>query len=112
MKKQVNFLIHFSDFKMCTGFLDFKYSVTPSLAIVFFEMYTQHIPYEDYAIQDLLDAVCIQGARPQIPDECPREFAKLLNECWASDPEQRPTIDSILARLKSSCFDLLINLGC
>ncbi len=31
----------------------------------------------------------IKGLRPTIPDHCPKRYAKLISECWASDPNDR-----------------------
>jgi hypothetical protein len=41
-----------------------------------------------------------RGERLAIPPTCPPDYAKLINECWASDPVARPPFSSILVTLE------------
>ncbi|XP_072031853.1 uncharacterized protein [Amphiura filiformis] len=40
--------------------------------------------------------VCIKKERPQIPDDCPEEIARLLRQCWLEDRRARPEIGVIV----------------
>ena len=44
-------------------------------------------------------AAAQQGLRPEIPDSCPSEYAELMQQCWASDPNDRPGFGHILKTL-------------
>ena len=37
--------------------------------------------------------------REAIPDDCPESFKKLMLECWAKEPSERPTAQGVLAKL-------------
>jgi len=39
--------------------------------------------------------------RNTIPRSCPSKFADLINECWAPEPEDRPSATEILEKLKN-----------
>lgn len=60
-----------------------------------------------------------RGERLAIPTHCPPDYAKLINECWDSDPSSRPPFTSILVTLermrgeyfaKKVCFLLFFSL--
>lgn len=39
--------------------------------------------------------------RPPIPEQCDPEWKKLMERCWSSDPELRPSFTEITKRLRS-----------
>ena len=47
----------------------------------------------------LLVAVAKKNLRPSFPDNCPEPLAKLVKECWSSNPNDRPPCYMILERL-------------
>jgi hypothetical protein len=55
-------------------------------------------PHITYEYQIILQAAK-QGLRPTIPP-CPEAMARLIAECWAQDPNQRPTADILLQRIQ------------
>ncbi|KAJ3283327.1 hypothetical protein HK104_010444, partial [Borealophlyctis nickersoniae] len=42
------------------------------------------------------------GKRPSLPSDIPDDLSKLVEECWAHNPKQRPPFSSIVARLDGS----------
>jgi serine/threonine protein kinase len=63
--------------------------------IVLFELLTGEIPY-DKKSQPEIYGMLERGERPEIPSELMEEpIADLIGQCWASDPEHRPTFDQI-----------------
>lgn len=42
-------------------------------------------------------AVC---CRPVVPDSMPQQYATLMEHCWATAPEQRPTAEQLLEALE------------
>lgn len=52
-----------------------------------------------------MDAVKIsqlvaQGARPRVPEGCPREYAALIKSCWQTEADERPTFAEVAAQLQ------------
>jgi serine/threonine protein kinase len=45
-------------------------------------------------------------ARPDIPDFVRPEVGKLIRDCWASDPDDRPSFHEILEQLERMNFKL------
>ncbi|XP_072024514.1 mitogen-activated protein kinase kinase kinase 7-like [Amphiura filiformis] len=39
------------------------------------------------------------GAKPSIPEGCPKDLSDIMQQCWKSNPKQRSTIESIVAEL-------------
>jgi serine/threonine protein kinase len=56
-------------------------------------------PYEGLPTATVFYRVAIEGARPEVPDGMPAEYAGLMTACWASDPAARPTFRQVYARL-------------
>ena len=48
---------------------------------------------------DILERVCNATDPPFRPDisgyDCPPDLAELMNRCWDSNPDERPTFESI-----------------
>ena len=47
----------------------------------------------------LLISDILKGERPQITDNTPELYAKLMKMCWDHDPENRPTAEEIMSCL-------------
>ncbi|XP_072024592.1 mitogen-activated protein kinase kinase kinase 7-like [Amphiura filiformis] len=45
------------------------------------------------------------GAKPSIPEGCPEDLSDIMQQCWNSDPKQRPTSASI-AKALGACWTL------
>ncbi|KAJ7613100.1 kinase-like domain-containing protein [Roridomyces roridus] len=65
-----------------------------------YELYTGDIPLFSVPYADLVDLVVRRGARPQRPHPddgrvIPDELWELTEQCWASDPQQRPAVTRI-----------------
>jgi hypothetical protein len=41
----------------------------------------------------------VEGKTLEIPSLCPKEISKLIQSCWAFEPEQRPNFQYICAQL-------------
>jgi len=76
-----------------------------SFGIILWELIARSAPYGEYdiaksAFMAQFEDEIIRGLRPTIPNHCPPNFSKLIQECWQDDPDCRPNFGTILASLK------------
>ncbi|PWA43093.1 serine-threonine/tyrosine-protein kinase catalytic domain-containing protein [Artemisia annua] len=71
-----------------------------SFAIVMWELLTALTPFDDMTPEQAAFAVCQKNARPPLPASCPRAFCELINRCWSTKPDKRPTFDEIVKVLE------------
>jgi hypothetical protein len=45
------------------------------------------------------------GHKPEVPDDMPRDYRRLMEDCWAADPAVRPSFRTVLERLESMLAD-------
>lgn len=69
-----------------------------SLSIVFWELATSSIPYDE------LDEATIShgvkgGERLKIPDDVPSDFATIISSAWSQEPSKRPTSQELLDQI-------------
>jgi hypothetical protein len=43
----------------------------------------------------------LEGKRPPIPSECPRAYAKVMQQCWHARAEKRPPVSDVVAFLSN-----------
>jgi len=72
-----------------------------SFGILLWEMYTREKPWHDMFEneEELISAVCDEEERPKIPGDWPQNLRELIEACWHSDPEKRPTFQSMLEKM-------------
>lgn len=51
----------------------------------------------------------VNGLRPTIPSTTPENFSELIQQCWSSEPADRPDCESVLKRLVEMQNDYLSN---
>lgn len=69
--------------------------------ILMWQMLTRKLPFAGRNFMGVsLDI--LEGRRPQIPQDCPNAYKKMMKRCWHADPEKRPTMEDVLAFLDSS----------
>ena len=73
-----------------------------ALGIVIYEIYSGRPPYEGERYSDVVKQVCNPkiNKRPPVPLHCPSKVAKLMNECFARDPLERPSAEYVDMTLK------------
>ncbi|KAG6516173.1 hypothetical protein ZIOFF_026622 [Zingiber officinale] len=72
-----------------------------SFGIVMWEILTGKEPYEDMHYGEVIGGLLHNTLRPIVPGSCDKDWRILMEQCWAVDPEQRPTFTQIASHLKS-----------
>jgi len=89
--------IHTSDGEMLK--YPFKADVY-SFAMVCSEILTGVLPFPTISGQSVVKKV-LNGERPRLPDHCPNELRLLIEECWGSEPNRRPSFAKIICELEN-----------
>ncbi|GMH23271.1 hypothetical protein Nepgr_025114 [Nepenthes gracilis] len=72
-----------------------------SFGIVMWELLTGDEPYADMHCASIIGGIINNTLRPQIPIWCDPEWKTLMENCWASDPAERPSFSEISQRLRN-----------
>ena len=70
-----------------------------SFGMIMWEFTTGKKPFHDREHNHLLISDILNGERPQITDDTPEFYAKLMKRCWDHNPENRPTAGEIMVCL-------------
>ncbi|KAJ8790616.1 hypothetical protein J1605_004589 [Eschrichtius robustus] len=74
-----------------------------SFAIVLWAVFANKEPYENAICEQQLIMRVKSGDRPDVEDlaeHCPREAISIMKQCWAVDPDDRPTFAGIEEKFK------------
>ncbi|CAE6411063.1 unnamed protein product [Rhizoctonia solani] len=89
-----------------------------SLAMTIFETTTGTAPYDSYSIMRAM-IKAVQGQHPERPtacmpceDEKSNKLWRLLVECWALDPQNRPTSLEVMAKMTDLVSGDWLRVGC
>ncbi|KAJ6823653.1 uncharacterized protein M6B38_127305 [Iris pallida] len=72
-----------------------------SFGIVMWEILTGDEPYGNMHYGAIIGGIMNNTLRPTVPRSCDPEWKKLMEQCWAPDPRQRPSFTEIASRLRS-----------
>lgn len=67
-----------------------------SFGIVLWEIATSKIPFEGCPLQEIRDKICEHRYQKPVGEDCPEELEKVINQCRAFDPFQRPSAEQIV----------------
>ena len=67
--------------------------------MIMWELMTGRKPFWDHKDDRELMINLHDGLRPPIVTNAPKDYVKLMQECWNSDPDRRPTANNICQRL-------------
>jgi hypothetical protein len=80
-----------------------KYSATSDVyayGMTAWELASRERPYEGVN-NDIVISEVKNGNREEIPTDCPKEFAELIEKCWSQNPSERPTMEMVVKGLES-----------
>uniref|UniRef100_A0A0E0IR94 Protein kinase domain-containing protein n=1 Tax=Oryza nivara TaxID=4536 RepID=A0A0E0IR94_ORYNI len=72
-----------------------------SFGIVMWEILTGEEPYANMHYGAIIGGIVNNTLRPPVPVSCDPEWRRLMEQCWAPDPSQRPAFTEIAGRLRA-----------
>jgi serine/threonine protein kinase len=74
-----------------------------SLGMILWECWCSKRPWgtsgDDMEIWQVMYRLIHENERPEIPDNCPSALKAVINDCWHTDPKERPTALDVKNRL-------------
>jgi serine/threonine protein kinase len=75
-----------------------------SFGIIMWQVATRKEPYAGRNFMGVsLDV--LEGKRPQIPNDCPPEFKKVIMKCWHASADKRPKMEDVVTFLDKQVGD-------
>ncbi|KAF7032276.1 hypothetical protein CFC21_043468 [Triticum aestivum] len=71
-----------------------------SYGVVLWELVTQKIPWDTHNTMQVIGAVGFMDHRLEIPRDVDPQWASMIQSCWDSDPQHRPSFQELLERLR------------
>ncbi|CAF3412523.1 unnamed protein product [Rotaria socialis] len=75
-----------------------KASDVYSLGIVFWELATERVPYEELDEATISQGVKA-GERLKIPSDVPHDYTSLISNAWSQEPSDRPTSEQLIQQI-------------
>ncbi|THU57180.1 hypothetical protein C4D60_Mb03t00790 [Musa balbisiana] len=72
-----------------------------SFGIVMWELITGEEPYGDMHYGAIIGGILNDTLRPPVPESCDSEWGSLMEQCWSTEPSQRPSFTDIASRLRA-----------
>ncbi|XP_058112862.1 uncharacterized protein LOC131255924 [Magnolia sinica] len=72
-----------------------------SFGIVMWELLTGEEPYTDMRSEEIIAGIIKGDLRPEIPNWCDPAWRSLMERCWSSDPDSRPSFSEIAKELRA-----------
>lgn len=84
-----------------------------AFGVLLWEVMTHKVPYEeiiDMSPSEIIELVSEGKLRPDCQEGLDQELVECMEECWAQDPEQRPTLEDLEIKLIPLCGQNLFSL--
>mmetsp|Transcript_65897 Transcript_65897/g.143848 ORF Transcript_65897/g.143848 Transcript_65897/m.143848 type:complete len:446 (+) Transcript_65897:1-1338(+) len=70
-----------------------------SYGVLLWEMWHRQVPYGNMDAPQIVLGVVTKKMRPPISRKCPETMAKFMVWCWDQEPQRRPTLRQVVAKL-------------
>ncbi|XP_026446234.1 probable serine/threonine-protein kinase DDB_G0282963 [Papaver somniferum] len=71
-----------------------------SYGIILWELVTEKIPWENLNSMQVIGAVGFMNQRLDIPNDLDPQWLSIMESCWHSEPQHRPTFQELLEKFK------------
>ncbi|XP_049935972.1 probable serine/threonine-protein kinase SIS8 isoform X2 [Nymphaea colorata] len=71
-----------------------------SYGVILWELVTEKIPWDNLNSMQVIGAVGFMNQRLELPSNLDPRWVAIIESCWHSDPQQRPTFQELLEKLK------------
>ncbi|XP_031257757.1 serine/threonine-protein kinase BCK1/SLK1/SSP31-like isoform X2 [Pistacia vera] len=71
-----------------------------SFGVILWELATEKIPWDNLNSMQVIGAVGFMNQRLEIPKDVDPQWASIIESCWHSDPQRRPSFQELLDRLR------------
>ncbi|XP_052135046.1 probable serine/threonine-protein kinase SIS8 isoform X1 [Oryza glaberrima] len=71
-----------------------------SYGVILWEIATQKIPWDNLNTMQVVGAVGFMDHRLDIPSDVDPQWASMIESCWDSDPQRRPSFQELLDQLR------------
>ncbi|KAL6647639.1 hypothetical protein ACP70R_015076 [Stipagrostis hirtigluma subsp. patula] len=72
-----------------------------SFGIVMWEILTGEDPYDGMHYGGVIGGILSNTLRPPVPTSCNPEWRKLMEQCWSTEPERRPSFTEVASHLRT-----------
>ncbi|XP_065863817.1 serine/threonine-protein kinase 1-like [Euphorbia lathyris] len=71
-----------------------------SFGVIMWELATEKIPWDNLNSMQVIGAVGFMNQRLEIPKDVDPQWSSIIESCWCSDPQSRPTFQELLEKLR------------
>lgn len=71
-----------------------------SFGVVLWELVTEKIPWENLNAMQVIGAVGFMNQRLEVPKDVDPQWISLMESCWHSEPQRRPTFQQVMEKLR------------
>ncbi|CAI9779722.1 unnamed protein product [Fraxinus pennsylvanica] len=71
-----------------------------SFGVILWELVTQKIPWDNLNSMQVIGAVGFMNERLEIPKDVDPQWASIIESCWLSEPQFRPSFQELLEKFK------------
>ncbi|KAI3469204.1 hypothetical protein Pfo_025867 [Paulownia fortunei] len=72
-----------------------------SYGVILWELVTQKIPWESLNSMQVIGAVGFMNQRLEMPKDIDPQWASIIESCWHSEPQCRPSFQELMEKLKA-----------
>eukprot|EP00775_Hariotina_reticulata_P006087 gene6087-6327_t len=79
-----------------------------AFGILMWECFTGKVAFSGFHYGEVFEKVALYQMRPQIPDNMPQAYARLMEHCWETDPFSRPSFSAVQQSLQAMLDEVVM----